>query len=510
MNSNRKPQNQNKPRPVGLAKKLIMQRHQPKGEDPFKKDEFPTLKEIALDIVAQNFHIYPDLIPYKDNKRILEQKIPIEEEEQIIEKTSTQLPIVISANNIQQESYWERACNERWKTSKKPIKLEDHGLSWKTAYLERHLEELLQGAEFPQKDKLIQKLNACAYWVHTLNLTRIRNSAELDLELIVKYLPVLTNLTVSYGMKSIETDELFPNDKKTEFQRQNLGIKLQEAAKLGEAIKISQNLITLQMPANMIDDDLLRFIMAGVNMNTSLVELDLSHNKIGDQGARRVAKFLMRNEILQFLDISNNQIDYDGSRYLAQALKINKTLTHLNINLNQFNDKAGMKFFKDLMINRSLEELNMAGNQLGYQTAIKLAEYLAPPCTLKFLYIGNNNFGDDCYDILRTALNTNYNLQKLDIRGCNFSKDLTNIDNSLLYEKQINSKLLSQYGQSSIERHLSEVILQKHFTKQRLHFVDEEEYYQKKKIKESQLRKEALNAKKALEEKKKLEQNEQK
>ena len=32
----------------------------------------------------------------------------------------------------------------------------------------------------------------------------------------------------------------------------------------------------------MIDDDLLRFVMAGVNSNISLIELNLSHNKIGD------------------------------------------------------------------------------------------------------------------------------------------------------------------------------------------------------------------------------------
>lgn len=32
----------------------------------------------------------------------------------------------------------------------------------------------------------------------------------------------------------------------------------------------------------MLDDDLLRFVMAGINMNISLLELNLSHNRIGD------------------------------------------------------------------------------------------------------------------------------------------------------------------------------------------------------------------------------------
>ena len=60
-------------------------------------------------------------------------------------------------------------------------------------------------------------------------------------------------------------------------------MKLSQAAELGETIsKHCSNLLTLSLPSNLIDDDLLRFVMAGINMNISIIELDLSHNKIGD------------------------------------------------------------------------------------------------------------------------------------------------------------------------------------------------------------------------------------
>lgn len=97
-------------------------------------------------------------------------------------------------------------------------------------------------------------------------------NTTLDMDFICRNLPILTNLTLVYGMKNAGMD----------YTRQTLGIKLSEAANLGEAIKNSYNLLTLNLPANMIDDDLLRFIMAGVNMNISLIELNLSHNKISD------------------------------------------------------------------------------------------------------------------------------------------------------------------------------------------------------------------------------------
>jgi hypothetical protein len=34
----------------------------------------------------------------------------------------------------------------------------------------------------------------------------------------------------------------------------------------------------------MIDDDLFRFIVNGIQYNTSLIELDFSHNLISDEG----------------------------------------------------------------------------------------------------------------------------------------------------------------------------------------------------------------------------------
>lgn len=43
-------------------------------------------------------------------------------------------------------------------------------------------------------------------------------------------------------------------------------------------------------------------------------------------------------------------------------------------------------------------------------------------CSLRVLYIGNNNFSDDSFEILRQALIKNNSLNKIDLRGCKFSK----------------------------------------------------------------------------------------
>jgi len=38
-------------------------------------------------------------------------------------------------------------------------------------------------------------------WIHTLNISQMKHS--LDMELINTYLPMLTELTLSYGLKNL-------------------------------------------------------------------------------------------------------------------------------------------------------------------------------------------------------------------------------------------------------------------------------------------------------------------
>ena len=45
---------------IMLAKQIILSRYNNKPE-PFKKIEFPTLSSIAIQVVADNFELYPHL-----------------------------------------------------------------------------------------------------------------------------------------------------------------------------------------------------------------------------------------------------------------------------------------------------------------------------------------------------------------------------------------------------------------------------------------------------------------
>ena len=55
-------------------------------------------------------------------------------------------------------------------------------------------------------------MKAVSFWIHSLSLTNMKNS--LDIEFITRCLPILTSLTLTYGIKNVGTDELFPKDKR--------------------------------------------------------------------------------------------------------------------------------------------------------------------------------------------------------------------------------------------------------------------------------------------------------
>lgn len=126
-------------------------------------------------------------------------------------------------------------------------------------------------------------------------------SCTLDLVTVAQYLPLLQTLKLSYTIKKDKIN--IANFKST-------GMKLQEAEILGHALKVSQNLLSLTLSDNQIDDHIVKLIInRGLNLNISLQHLDLSHNKITSEGCKKLAKFLKRNEILTELDLCDNMID---------------------------------------------------------------------------------------------------------------------------------------------------------------------------------------------------------
>jgi len=100
-----------------------------KGEKAFPSADIETLVEMSLRVVAKNFEMYPELKGINDPVVL----------ESITKLIDPKLPITVTARNVDTESYWGRKCKQLTNCKK-----EDHGGSFKQAYIERRIQELLE------------------------------------------------------------------------------------------------------------------------------------------------------------------------------------------------------------------------------------------------------------------------------------------------------------------------------------------------------------------------------
>ena len=280
--------------------------------------------------------------------------------QEIVKLTNKNLPITTVARNIDFEFYWEEKCKEL-----KNIKREQHGNSYKQAFIETHVQQLLENFKTEGSlDEVKKELEAARYEVFSLVITQLQH---FNVEIMFKYLPNLTNLTLTYGAKHIGM----------EYERPLFGMKMSDANNFKNCLRTTTSLTYLSLPGNLIDDDLVSILIKGLMLNKTITQLDLSHNKIGHSGARKISKYLLQSQILTHLNLADNMINYEGSRYLCQALKVNTSLYSLNLKLNRLDDKAGSKMCIDLRVkNSKLKILNLSANLLGNMFCESLSEYI--------------------------------------------------------------------------------------------------------------------------------------
>jgi len=380
-------------------------------KDYFVSKEVPSLVDITIDVVAKNFNLYPHLGGLKVQDSI----------DKIVEKTSPEWPLTITAPNIPHESYWKRACDHRYKN----LRPNDHGWSWKQTYLETYLQEMLSKHPGTDLTDFLELLVACKQFVFNLDIEEM--PSHMDMRVLFRNIPCITRLRITYGAKHLGS----------EYDSSMFGMLMDDAASLSKCIKNSQCLVSLSLPCNLIDDDLVKMLVGGLLLNKTLVELDLSHNRIGNNGARRIGKYLFHTEVLSHLNLEDNVIEYEGSRCIGQALRNNSSLSYLNLKHNRIEDKAGAKFWVDLHSNQTLKTLNLGANMLSQLSCEKLVEFLdREECFLRHLDIGSNALVDEeaeetiredmvkSVEKLKEVLSKKCPLLKLEIRNNGLPKSL--------------------------------------------------------------------------------------
>ena len=301
-----------------------------------------SLMSKCIRVVVDNFERMP-----------VKELLPPPQMAEITEQLSTKLSPCVGAKYVFNENYWKRCCVEKygWHC----CKLSEHGLLWKQLYFEKLLNERLEDFDIETDDEvsLYELVDACADYIFTVSFRQL--PSHIDLSELLSMMPNLTKLEVTYGVNKIGMN----------YERMLFGMKIADATSLAKAFNRADNLTTIMLMGNMIDDDLLRMLMSGLIKNSTVTCLDLSHNRITNHGTRLLSKLLGDSSVLTSLNLADNQIHAEGGRYIARGLRENDSLLHLNLKLNRLLDDGCQMLLEGLQENTCLTELNMGSNNAG-------------------------------------------------------------------------------------------------------------------------------------------------
>lgn len=354
----------------------------------------PTLLLMCLKVISERFRLDPK-----------SQSVPRQFLPDVMARLPLDLDVCLSAPNVSDENYWKRCCMSKlaWRN----VRIEDHGLTWKQLFLEKHLQDVLEDfdASTGDPDHLVDVVKACHEFIFSLEITQLLS--HLDLNELCSHLKHLTRLQLTYGVKHIGM----------KYERMLFGMKISDATNLSHIVKNTRTLTTLALPSNLLDDDLLRMIMTGLVKNSTITSLDLSHNKLTNHGARLLSKLLGPDSVLTTLRVCDNQIHAEGGRYLSRGLKYNTSLVELDLRLNRLTDDGGRMLLEGLVDHRALAVLNLSSNMLGSETAAALADILTDPhSALRSIDLSSNVLKEADGDVLARGLQRNATVVALDVR----------------------------------------------------------------------------------------------
>jgi hypothetical protein len=90
--------------------------------------------------------------------------------------------------------------------------------------------------------------------------------------------------------------------------REGFGMKISDVNALSNSIRTTNRLITLALPCNLIDIEIIKILLRGLLINTSIACLDLSYNCLDEDCALKIAGFILRSRSIVELNLSENQV----------------------------------------------------------------------------------------------------------------------------------------------------------------------------------------------------------
>ncbi|XP_061891091.1 dynein regulatory complex subunit 5 isoform X2 [Entelurus aequoreus] len=378
----------------------------------------PFLSNLCLESIVRNYEGTPIYAELRPSQRAFVQ-----------ERLSTDLPLPVTANSIDDGVYWKRCCEQRWEI----CDVSRYGNSWKRMFFERHLENIIEQfiPETSHLKVITDAIPLCERYVKKLDISQMlppikevkpgKQEEEMDLlseadsdaalmehfdfRNLLNKLSNLEEVHLTYWVKQCGMN----------FEWRMFEMAERDCETLSKALASCKVLKVVRLYESHIDDSKCKMLANTLVNHPSLTELNLSHNIIGDKGAKAVSKLLQSSK-LEVLNMSDNVIRDAGANAIADALANNCPLLSLNLRINRISDEGGQAIAVALLRNKTLHHLHLGANLVTGPTAIRLSEVLAKNQTLKSINLSCNKLGVDGGKALEEAISQNSCLTQCDVR----------------------------------------------------------------------------------------------
>lgn len=311
----------------------------------------------------------------------------------------------LTGRSVSDENYWKRACLSRY--PREECLPQVHGMRWKQTFFERLLQERLEDCDGLDESiaELKELVDAAGDEIFCLRFRQL--PSHLPLHPILGSATNLTRVEICYGAMDVGMH----------YDRALFGMKISDATSLSKLFETSHSLTSVKLSQNIIDDDLLRLLMVGLQRSSSISCLDFSNNKITDFGAQLISRLLSSDSTLVSLDLSNNCIQREGARHIAREIRSNESLMRLNLRLNNLSDEGCRDLLDAVADNDTLNELIISSNGAADNSATAVAALMRrTKCDLHSLDVSNNLFSFEHINLFSAAMKQNRSLEHLDLR----------------------------------------------------------------------------------------------
>jgi len=184
---------------------------------------------------------------------------------------------------------------------------------------------------------------------------------------------------------------------------------------LGEAIKNSPALTSLNLRGNQIRAEGVQTLASAIKSSSTLTVLDLADNRIRAEGVQTLVNAIMNSPALTSLNLSGNKIRDDGVAAVAKGLMNHPVLTSVRLDDNHIGDKGAEALADTINESNSIVLLDLSGNDIGTEGARALGGMLRENKSLASLRLTGNNLGDKGIEYIVDGLMHNHTLKKLSL-----------------------------------------------------------------------------------------------